>query len=193
MRKSLLFLLLLIGQHLLAQSCDAYKQQFWQQMSATCAPGLRWEKTVAEVDEDGVSTTETKTFDLDCVGGFATAGETKIPLNPAEFGHLFEFAYDNPYIADDLELTTTERSTEAHPKAGKEPKLRLQRFVNDAETGKLTVAEAHIVKGSPLYDLDVHITVNFDKNGRYQSHQVETKTVVLLGGTIHTQINAKLL
>lgn len=195
MRRGAFILLLLTAYSLQAQSAAAYKKLFWDQMRATCGPGLRWEKSVTEIDEAGATTTETKTFDIDCFGGFAQAGESKIALNPAEFGHLFEYAFDNPYISDDLEVTRTNSTVEAKPKAGREEdcKLRLQRFEIDAQSKQLRTAEARLVKGSPLYDLEVHITVRFDANGRYANHEVETKTDVLLGGTVHTLIKARLL
>ena len=95
----------------------------------------------------------------------------------------------------DLEVIRTAYSVEAKPKAGREQdcKLQLQRFAWLPESGQLLYAEAHISKGSPLYDLDVHITVRFDAVGHYAFHEVETTTDVLLGGTVHTLIKARLL
>jgi hypothetical protein len=196
MRKgAFLAVLLLAGQCLAAQSFAECKKMFWDQMASTCATGLRWEKSVTEIAEDGTATTETKAFDVDCYAGLAKDATTTIALTPAEFGHLFEYAFDNPYIADDLEVIRTAYSVEAKPKAGREQdcKLQLQRFAWQPDNGLLLYAEAHISKGSPLYDLDVHITVRFDAVGHYAFHEVETTTDVLLGGTVHTLIKARLL
>lgn len=196
MRKAIFFILLVLGgQVLLAQSCAQYKTMFWSQMASTCAPSIRWEKSVTEVAEDGTSTSETKTFEIDCYGGFAKDAETTIPLNPSEFGHLFEYAFDNPYVSPYLDLHQDANGITATVKAGDEgkSKLRLQRFETDPATGKLKTAEAKIIKGSALYDLEVFITVQFDAAGHYTSHAVETRTDVLLGGEVHTLIKARLL
>lgn len=196
MRQLAFFILLcLMGNAIAAQSCAAYKKMFWSQMASTCAPDLRWEKSVTEIADDGTTTTETKTFDLDCVAGFAKDATTTIPLNPAEFGHLFEYAYDNPYVSPYLDIAITASSIDAKLKAGEEgkSKLRMQHFLVDPSTGKLQLAEASIVKGSALYDLEVHISVQFDAAGHYLSHTVETKTDVLMGGDVHTRIKARLL
>lgn len=196
MRKTTLLLLLaLTSVALQAQSFAAYKTMFWNQMASTCAPNLRWEKSVKEIAEDGQETTETKIFDLDCIVGLAKDATTTIPMNPAEFGHVFEYAYDNPYVSPYMDVTATPTSIDAKVKAGEEgkSKLRMQHFQTDPNTGRLLVAEASIIKGSALYDFEVHISVIFDAAGHYQSHIVETKTDVLLGGTVHTMIKARLL
>ncbi len=196
MRKAALLLLLAAASLALqAQSFAEYKTMFWNQMASTCAPDLRWEKSVKEIAEDGQETTETKIFDLDCIAGLAKDASTTIPMNPAEFGHLFEYAYDNPYVSPYMDVAVTPTSIDAKVKPGEEgkSKLRVQHFQVDPNTHKLLVAEASIIKGSALYDFEVHISVLFDTAGHYQSHTVETKTDVLLGGTVHTMIQAKLL
>ena len=196
MRKTtLLIYLTFAGLSLQAQSLAEYKTMFWTQMASTCAPHLRWEKSVTEIDDAGKETTETKTLDLDCIAGLAHDATTTIPMNPAEFGHLFEYGFDNPYVSPYMDVTTAPGSITAKVKPGEEgkSKLRMQHFEMDRSTQKLVVAEASIVKGSALYDLEVHIAVQFDAAGHYQSHSVETKTDVLLGGTVHTVIRAKLL
>jgi hypothetical protein len=182
-------------QYLQAQDCAHYKNMFWAQMAGTCAPGLRWQKSVTEIAENGGETTETKTLDLDCYSGFAKDATTTIPLDPAEFGHLFEYAFDNPYVSDKLDIVRVAQGVTATAKPDQiaDSKLHLQRFETDATTGKLRVAEAKIVKGSALYDLQVHITVWFDAAGRYERHAVETTTDVLLGGSVHTRILAQLI
>ena len=190
-------IMLLFGSQmgLQAQDFAAYQKLFWQQMSATCHAGLRWEKSVTELDVDGKATTETKIFDVDCYPGSAVAGETRIPLTKDEFGQLFECAYDNPYYAPYLDVVKDATGISANIKAGEEgrSKLRGQKFVVDPATGILRMAETHIVKSSALYDLEVDFMVHFDAAGHYTSHTVETKTDVLLGGDLHTKIEAHIL
>jgi hypothetical protein len=188
-------LLILSANSLVAQNFAAYRDMFWRQLSETCAPNLHWEKSITEVAEDGSKTTETKNFVLDCYHGHAQAGDTRIALDPAEFGHLFEYAYDNAYVAPYIVLESASNGITANVKPGSEgkSKLRYQSFEVDPVTGKLILAEAKIIKGSALYDLEVHITVRFDVQGRYLSHSVETLTDVLMGGTVHTMIEAKLV
>jgi hypothetical protein len=195
MRKSAFFIFLfLISQNLLAQSCAEYKKMFWDQIASTCAPRLLWEKSITEIAENGTSTTETKQFEIDCFSGLAKNPSTTIPLNPAEFGHLFEYAFDNPYISDKFQVVRWGPSVEAKSKPGENnSKLISQRFEVALGTNKLMVAQAHIIKSSPLYDLEVKIMVSFDVNGHYSAHEVETRTDVLLGGTVHTLIKARLL
>jgi hypothetical protein len=176
-----------------AQDGASYKALFWKQISATCKPGLRWEKSVIEFSEDGNPKTETKVFELDCFHGSATAGSTKIALDPEEFGHLFEYMFDNPYHSEFLDVQRHGASMMAMVKSEQEAKLRLQHFELDEKTGVMRKAEAHIVKGSPLYDLDVWIIVQFDEEGQYLNHSIETKTDVLMGGALHTKIQARLL
>ena len=176
-----------------AQDGAFYKALFWKQLSATCRPGLRWEKSVTEFDDAGSPKTETKVFELDCLHGFATSGKTRIALDPEEFGHLFEYMFDNPYHAENLYVDRNGASVFAIVNTKEDSKLHLQHFEVDEATGVLRKAEAHIVKGSPLYDLDVWIIVHFDEHGRYVNHVIETKTDVLMGGAIHTRIQAQLL
>lgn len=176
-----------------AQDGAFYKALFWNQLSATCRPGLRWEKSVTEFDDAGSPKTETKVFELDCLHGVATAGETKIALNPEEFGHLFEYMFDNPYHSENLNVDRKGQSVHAIAHTKEDAKLRLQSFELDAGTGVLRKAEAHIVKESPLYDLDVRIIVHFDEQGHYRDHLIETITDVLMGGALHTRIQAQLL
>lgn len=188
---SVLVLMALCAQ---AQDGASYKELFWKQLTNTCRPGLRWEKSVVEFPEGGSPKTETKVFDLDCFHGFATAGSTTIALNPEEFGHLFELMFDNPYHSEHLDVKRTGKSVMALPKPGEaaDSKLRLQFFEVDSLSGVLRTAEAHIIKESPLYDLDVYIIVHFDGQGRYMNHVIETKTDVLMGGALHTRIQAQL-
>ncbi|MEY3443564.1 MAG: hypothetical protein RLZZ519_1845 [Bacteroidota bacterium] len=176
-----------------AQDGAFYKALFWKQMSATCRPGLRWEKSVTEFAEDGSPKTETKVFELDCLHGSATAGETRIALNPEEFGHLFEYMFDNPYHSENLDVQRKGASVFAIVNASEDSKLRLQQFEVDEATGVLRTAEANIVKDSPLYDLDVRIVVHFDEQGHYMDHLIETITDVLMGGALHTRIQARML
>jgi hypothetical protein len=178
-----------------AQGFSDYRKQFWDQLTATCQPGLRWEKTVTELPEGESPKVETKVFDLDCIHGTAKAGSQSIPLQSEEFGHLFECAYDNPYFAPYMDLVQANGSILATVKPGQEDdsKLRIQRFELNPHTGKLLRAEAHIVKTSPLYDLEVHINVWFDEAGHYDHHEVETQTDVWLGGSMHSIIKARLL
>jgi hypothetical protein len=176
-----------------AQDGAFYKALFWKQMSATCRPGLRWEKSVTEFDEAGKPKTETKVFELDCLNGSATAGETRIALNPEEFGHLFEYMFDNPYHSENLDVQRKGASVFAIVNATEDSKLRLQQFEVDEATGVLRTAEANIVKDSPLYDLNVWITVHFDEQGHYINHVIKTKTDVLMGGALETRIQAQLL
>jgi hypothetical protein len=184
-----------VGLQVHAQGFEHYRKLFWDQLAGTCQAGLRWEKTVTEVDEDGGEKKETKVFDVDCMRGTATDGTQTIGLQPDEFSHLFEFAYDSPYYAPYLDIKEAPGGVMAHVKAGEEDKskLRKQRFSVDETTGILLEAEAWIVKDSPLYDLEVHVTVWFDATGRYQRHAIETKTDVLLGGDMHTRIAARLV
>jgi hypothetical protein len=196
MKRFLFWMLLLTaGLSTSAQGFEHYRNQFWQQMKETCRPGLRWEKAVTEVDEDGGEKTETKIFEVDCIGGWIHSGEEKIPLQSEEFGHLFEYAFDNPYYAPHLNVERNDRGISAMVKAGEEnkTKLRLQRFETNPANGRLVSATATIVKDSPLYDLEVHIQVWFDDAGRYVRHEIDTKTDVLLGGSLHTKIKARLL
>jgi hypothetical protein len=176
-----------------AQDGASYKALFWKQISATCRPGLRWEKSVTEYPEEGGPKTETKVFELDCLHGFATSGKTRIALNPEEFGHLFEYMFDNPYHAENLYVERNGASVFAIVNTKEDSKLHLQHFEVDEATGVLRKAEAHIVKESPLYDLNVRITVHFDEHGLYMNHVIETKTDVLMGGALHTRIQAQLL
>lgn len=176
-----------------AQGSTHYKELFWQQVSETCRPGLKWTKSVTEI-EGGKEKTETKTFDLDCYKGTARSDDQTIPILPDEFAHLFEFMFDNPYYAPYLDVVRKDGGILATVKAGEEgqSKLRLQRFELHATSAKLRLAEAHILKSSALYDLEVHIQVFFDVNGHYLRHEIETKTDVLLGGSLHTIIRASL-
>lgn len=197
MRKGLWMgaIMLLTGASLSAQGFSHYRDQFWRQMRATCRPGLRWEKAVTELDGSNVVSKEIRTFDLDCQKGTATDAKGTLNITGAEFAHLFEFAFDNPYLQDHLDLKAEGPSMVATVKAGQESdcKLHAQRFTVDPATGNLTEAHAHIKKGSLLYDLEVDITVKFGPDGRYLSHQIETETDVWLGGEVHTLIQARLL
>lgn len=187
--------MLLTGLGLSAQGFSHYRDQFWRQMRATCRPGLRWEKAVSELDGSSVVSKEVRTFYLDCQKGTATDAKGTLNITGAEFAHLFEFAFDNPYLQDHLDLKAEGPSMVATVKAGQESdcKLQAQRFTVDPATGNLTEAHAHIKKGSLLYDLEVDITVKFGPDGRYLTHQIETETDVWLGGEVHTLIQARLL
>ena len=176
-----------------AQDGASFKTLFWKQISATCRPGLQWEKSVTEYPEEGGPKTETKVFELDCLHGFATSGKTRIALDPEEFGHLFEYMFDNPYHSENLNVDRKGQSVHASAHTKEDAKLRLQSFELDAGTGVLRKAEAHIVKESPLYDLDVRIIVHFDEQGHYMDHLIETITDVLMGGALHTRIQARML
>ncbi|MFN8394692.1 MAG: hypothetical protein U0176_08485 [Bacteroidia bacterium] len=197
MRKGLWLgtLLLLMGASLSAQGFSHYRDQFWKQMRATCRPGLRWEKSVTELEGSAVKSNEVRTFDLDCQKGTATDAKGTLNITGAEFAHLFEFAFDNPYLEEHLDLKRDAQGVTATVKSGHESdcKLQAQRFSIDPATGNLSEAHAHIKKGSLLYDLEVDITVKFGPDGRYLSHQIETRTDVWLGGEVHTQIQAHLL
>jgi hypothetical protein len=138
--------------------------------------------------------TETKVFELDCFHGVSNGWRVrKSPWIPEEFGHLFEYMFDNPYHSEFLDVQRHGASMMAMVKSEQEAKLRLQHFELDEKTGVMRKAEAHIVKGSPLYDLDVWIIVQFDEEGQYLNHSIETKTDVLMGGALHTKIQARLL
>lgn len=192
---------LLIGALALAFALQAqgnssafFQGLFWKQLSATCHPGLRLEKAVMDIGEDGSKEVETKVFDLDCYHGTATADGKAQSLDLGEFAYLFEYTFDNPYVADKLVVTQQALVTEAKPKAGESDcNLLLQRFELSPDTGALTRAQTKIAKTSPLYDLEIEVVVTFDAQGRYIGHTIDTKTDVLLGGVAHTLIQARLL
>ena len=152
----MLVLIAISGLSLQAQSSAELRSLFWKQISSTCRPGLKWEKSVVEIAGDGTFAPETKVFDVDCYRGFATSGDVKVPLNPEEFGHLFEYTFDNPSYADRLVVDRAGKSVEAVVKAGaeKDCKLQMQAFEVDS-SGVMRSAYAHILKESPLYDLEV--------------------------------------
>lgn len=185
----------LLATSLHAQSFSEYKDLFWKQMQSTCVPGLRWEKAVSELEGGKVVSNEVRTFDLDCKRGTATDAKGSLNITGAEFAHLFEFTYDNPYMEEHLDIIRDASGVVAKVKSGHEGdcKLHLQRFLMDQQTGKVVEAHAHIVKSSLLYDLEVEISVTFAPDGRYVSHRIETRTDVWLGGDVHTLIQARLL
>jgi hypothetical protein len=59
--------------------------------------------------------------------------------------------------------------------------------------GKIQEASAHIFRSTALYDLDIEISVFFDASGKYSHHLLKTKSDVLWGGGIITEIKGRLL
>jgi hypothetical protein len=178
-----------------AQDFAGFRQAFWQQLSESCRPGLRWEKSVTELSGDAGSKTESRTLDLDCRRGWAKSGNDSINLGSEEFAFLFEYAFDNANYAPYMVLSRNGMGVSAKVKPGqeKESKLQLQRFDVDSISGRLQFAETRIWKDSPFYDLKVRISVWFDPSGHYLRHEIETNSDVVLGGELHTVIKARIL
>jgi hypothetical protein len=195
MRKWIVFgVFCLVGLSLRAQSLADFRLMFWKQLSETCQQGLRFEKSVDELEEGEPTKHQARTFDIDCARGKMAEGKDTFDLDQVEFAYLFEYAFDNPYQGEHLKVVREGKSVHATIQAGKESaaKLHLQNFEVDATTGKLRKAEAKVVKNSALSDLTVHTTVWFDEAGHYLRHETETITDVLMGGDLHTVIQGRL-
>lgn len=176
---------------LFAQTSSDFKRMFFQQLSATCKPELRWEKSVTDISAGTAK--QTKVFEIDCLHGTKSFQGESSQLSKDEFKHLFEFVFDNPKQAEFLDVVRNGESLEAIVKSGKESKIDLhaQRFI--VEGGKIREAEARILKSNALYDLEVHIKVWFDVTGEYLKHEVQTKTSALWGGDVEAHIEGRLL
>ena len=187
-------LLMLLGYGLKAQiqPSSFYKQLFFQQLTETCRPNLRWEKSVTDISAG--TPMQTKIFDLDCFKGSKTCEGKVSSIEAEEFEPLFRYVFDNPKQKDNLQVSeTSDKGMTAKPKAGLEAdaELKLQSF--DILDGKMQFAEAIIEKSTALYDLYIHIEVKFDAAGHYQSHTVHTKTSALMGGDVEAKIEGRLL
>lgn len=192
-----LFFLLVLSFGLQAQASPThnskfYKQLFYQQLSETCRPNLRWEKSVTDITAGTAK--QTKIFDLDCLSGMQSLNGKTSKMKTNEFEHLFQYVYDNPKQADYLNVSETNaESILAMPNPGDEGKTELQFQHFEVKSGKLLEAEAKILKSTPLYDMAVHILVKFDSQGHYLSHTVDTKTSTLMGGDVEAKIEGRLL
>lgn len=194
MKKPLLALCLLLACRLLpAQAGPDYAALFHAQLRATCTGQVTWEKTITEVD---AGQPETHRFLIDCATGRVQDPTTQEPasLPYGEFGYLFEQLATQPRIAP---LYTIEQSggnlhAVLKPEHDGGSALKKQNFEVDA-SGRLRYAESVLRKANTLYDLDISIRVWFDAEGRYERHETTTSSNVLLGGTVKTLIQGRIV
>ena len=192
--RTILFFLMLAASTLQAQvfSSEYYKQLFYQQLTETCVPNQRWEKSVTDITAG--TPKQTKIFELNCQNGIKTFEGKSTKMKTKEFEHLFEYVYDNPRQAEFLHVLSSEGAgTKAFIQPGMEDKAPLQLQHFKLSDGKISQAIAKIKKSTPLYDLSIQIEVNFDDQGHYQTHTIRSKTSTLMGGDVEALIEVRLL
>lgn len=196
MKKLVLLLGMLCQGILLTAQSDwglrEYRTLFWNQVAASCATPVQWEKSVEELGESPEFSKEIHVYTVDCNRGQAVNIENGevAHLKFSEFSTLFEFDFANPYLADYLEIRRDGAGIHVNIRAGQEAEtpLHKQVFEVDAQSGTLRYAEVSVVKKNWLYDSEIHTKVWFDEGGQYLRHETETLTAVALSGRVHTRI-----
>ncbi len=194
MKKTLLALGLILACSLLpAQAGPDYAALFHAQLKSSCSGQVTWEKTITEVD---AGQPETHRFLIDCATGRVQDAATKeaASLPYGEFGYLFEQLCTHPRIAPLYTIEQNNGSLHAvlKPEHDAGSALKKQNFEVDA-SGRLRYAESVLRKTNTLYDLDISVRVWFDAEGRYERHETTTSSNVLLGGTVKTLIQGRIL
>jgi hypothetical protein len=190
MRGVLLIGWMLFALGLQGQSHAELKSRFWKQIQGTCSGTLRFEKTVTDLT--GSDSPEQKTYRIDCRSGLIEAPQDS-PFPFQEFDYLFEQDFDNPYLSPlmNFERSPSLVSATLKPEEAGESALQNARF--ELSGTNITLASASVRKSSPLYELEVDIEVRFDAQGRYLSHLIKTRSDLLLGSEVKTQIQGRLI
>lgn len=199
MKRNLLFIFLLnfvIAAGLHSQIVGTAPQLFNSQIQGSCIPGMQLKKSVQNL-QDSSQGPESKIFNIDCTTlefKEASSGE-KFDLNLGlEFSYVFKHFFGNPYIQEYFDIEKVEegwvRAKRKESSKSKTPLADQQvRFTGDGST--LLMVESHLLQSNWLYDLDITITVHFDKSGQYTHHDIHVFTDVLGSGPTESFIKAR--
>lgn len=187
MKKLLLVLFVFVGISAHAQGLSFYKNLFWKQMASTCQGEITWEKAVSDPQIDHPKVVQARLYKIDCQRGLVRCDGQVDNLPWEEFSYLFQYDFENPYLAPLLEVQQTDSGLTVRPKAD-ESSAALQFLHFKIKNGLLSHAEVDVKKHNTLYELSVHTIVKFDEAGHYISHETRTFTDVMLGSAVQTLI-----
>lgn len=193
MFKPLIFISLFLPATLFAQV--DYRKQFNDQIEQSCTSTLNYQKKFKQ----GAQTDwQTKVFQLDCEKDEAVQKGTDKKITfvfSREFIYAMEVVYNDPYQEDYFSIESSDTEIFARRKAENEDDtpLKFQRIKFHPQSGKIAQVETQMFKDNWLYDLEVNITVRFDAQGKYLSHELKTVNDVIFSESSATEIEGKSL